>query len=766
MKQYGYIYNNFNKMKAFVNTMDISKSDTILLQIMTGIIEVEFIKKLIDELIVLLPNSEIIGTTTSGEIYEGNIYTNSTTLSFTIFEQSKVKTALINNKTTEYELGLYIGNKSVEEDTKLMIMFANGLLISGDDILKGINSVNNDVIVCGGKAGDNDSFKETFVFTKEGITNKGIAVAFISGDQLSITTESSFCWSSIGKEMTITKAHNNTVFTIDNVTAVDIFKKYLGEDVVKNLLMYSTEIPLIIKKHDMEIARVVSHCSDDGSISFFGNVEIGDKVQFGYVDIGSLTVKPLEIFNYLKDKSLEAIFVYSCSVRRALLQKGVELEISPLVKIAPTFGFFTYGEFFSTNCSNELLNLTMTILGLSECGDTCKKSIVELDNNENLNKHFFEHKELVSKKMFINLVNEVTKELKEANEILEEQKSKIEKIKDITNSIMDINMQLLSSGEFGSLLQMILDKALEIISGANMGSILIMENNELHYKATKGYVLDNLEKATYKLEDTHQYRLCGKYGLFEPIIITDIEHYPLGSEESHKDWLTIATEEPSEILSCVIGNDGEIMGLINIFSTTKQDKFNDYDKALIKHLANDISIAYKYSKLLEDTIYMSRYDGLTKVLNRHYFRLKLAHVINKAKVLHKNIIICELDLNNLKVTNDTFGHEAGDESIKYLTDIFRTRIGANNIMGRTGGDEFELVFTNKNKSEVIALIDHIYDLCKTNPIDFNGQPIEISFAYGLAELYVDSEDIGELLKLADNRMYEKKRIMKAELRNK
>ena len=580
MKQYGYIYNNFDEMKVFINTMDISKTDTILIQIMTGIIEVEFTKKLIDELIILLPNAEIIGTTTSGEIYEGNIYTNSTVLSFTIFEQSKVKTALINNDTTEYELGLYIGKESVEEDTKLMIMFADGLLTSGDDILNGINSVNSNVIVCGGKAGDNDSFKETFVFTKEGITNKGVAVAFISGDHLNITTESSFCWSTIGKEMTITKASNNTIFTIDNIKAVDIFKKYLGEDVVKNLLMYATGIPLIIKKHGMEIARVVSKCNDDGSISFFGNVEVGDKVQFGYVDIASLTDKPLEIFNNLKHKSIEAIFVYSCSVRRALLQKGVALEIAPLTKIAPTFGFFTHGEFFSTNYSNELLNLTMTILGLSECGQICKKSNIELDNNENLNKNFFEHKELVSKKMFINLVNQVTKELKEANEILEAQKSKIEKIKDITNSIMDINMQILSSGEFDSLLQMILDKALEIISGANMGSILLMENDMLHYKATKGYLVDKVDKVTYKLEDMYQYKHRGRYGLYEPIIISDVENYPLGSKESHREWRNIVAEEPSEILSCVIGNNGKIMGILNIFSTTKHNKFNEYDKSI------------------------------------------------------------------------------------------------------------------------------------------------------------------------------------------
>ena len=130
--------------------------------------------------------------------------------------------------------------------------------------------------------------------------------------------------------------------------------------------MSATEFPLIIRKNGIDIARVAFGCYDDGSFSFLGNVEIDDKVQFGYGNVGMIKNKALEIANRLKDKKIEAIFVYSCSARKAFMQDNISLETSVLNNVAPTFGFFTYGEFFTSNHSNEMFNVTMTILGISE----------------------------------------------------------------------------------------------------------------------------------------------------------------------------------------------------------------------------------------------------------------------------------------------------------------------------------------------------------------------------------------------------------------
>jgi diguanylate cyclase (GGDEF) domain len=760
MKQYGFVYSNLHEMKSFIYSMNIDKKDSILIQVFTGVVEIEFINNIIDEIVSVLPQAEIIGTTTAGEIYTENVFTNTTTISFTIFEKVQIKAKLLNNNNNEYKLGIKIVEELVAEDTKVIILFSDGLLTNGYDIIKGIQSANSNIIVCGGKAGDNGYLKETFVFTKKGITKNGIAAVSLTGKYLNVTTESSFGWSTIGKLMTITKASDNKIFTIDNVKAVDIYKKYLGDEVAKGLPMSATEFPLIHIKNGIHIARVAFGCYDDGSLSFSGNVEVGDKVQFGYGNVNMLTEQSLEISNRLKNKNVEAIFVYSCSVRRAFMQDKINLEIYPLNNIAPTFGFFTYGEFFTCNHSNELLSVTMTILGISEGEQTFKKNELAITKNESPSKSFFEGKDLGVIKVFTNLVNQTTKELQQANEVLQEQKCKIEQINNITKSIMEINSEMLSSGEIDSLLQMILDKALDIIPNGKIGSILFMENDKLCYKATKGYLSDEIKKIEYKIEDTYQHRTYDIDELYNPIIISDVEKYLSCGEYDYDSWKSMLGRPPRELLTCGIGIDGKFMGVINIFNTDNEGNFNEEDKNLLKYLCYDIEIALRNAQLLENILYMSRYDSLTGLYNRRYFREILNKTLNKVKISDETFVICILDLNNLKIINDTYGHDAGDVVLRKFTSIFKGEIGKNDVFGRTGGDEFTVIFINKNKTQVIDIMSKICTAIKNYFFDFNGDTKVISFAYGISEFNCDSDDVDELLKIADKRMYEKKRIMK------
>ena len=338
MKQYGFIYKNSREMKHFINSNNINMYDNILIQVFTGLVEKKFINSIVKEIKSILPQASIIGTTTAGEIYEGKAFAHTTTISFTVFEKVKIKTKLLNNKN-EYELGLNIGKELVEKDTKVIILFTDGLLINGWDIISGIESVNSNVIVCGGKAGDNGYFKKTFVFSNEGVTENGIVAASLTGKYLNVTTDSSFSWSPIGKLMTVTEALDNKIITIDNIKIFDIYKKYLGEEVAKELPMSATEFPLIVKKDGIDIARVAFQCNEDGSLNFLGNVEVNDKVQFGYGNVSMIKGRSVEIIDRLKDKNIEGIFVYSCSVRKAFMQDEINIETHILNEIAPTFVF-------------------------------------------------------------------------------------------------------------------------------------------------------------------------------------------------------------------------------------------------------------------------------------------------------------------------------------------------------------------------------------------------------------------------------------------
>jgi diguanylate cyclase (GGDEF)-like protein len=761
MKQYGFVYNNFEKLKSFIYSKNIRNNDNILIQVFTGIVEVGFIENIIGEILYLLPQAEIVGATTAGEIFEEKALTNTTIISFTIFEKTKIKSKLLNvENNNEYELGVKLVEELVEEDTKVLMLFSDGLLTNSWDIIKGIQAANSKVIICGGKAGDNGYLKETFVFTKAGITPKGVAAVSLTGKQLSVITEHSFGWSTIGKLMTITKAENNRIYTIDNVKAVDVYKKYLGEDVAKGLPMSATEFPLVTIKDGVHIARVAYSCNDDGSLSFLNNVEVNDKVQFGYGNINTLIDQSLEIANRLKEKNVEAIFIYSCSVRRSFMQDKVNLEIDPLSSIAPTFGFFTYGEFCTMNNTNKLLNISMTVLGISEGEQSFQNDNTVLTKSESSVKSFFEGKDLGVIKAFSNLVKEATKELQETNEILEKQKAKIEQMNNITKSILQINSEMIFSGEADRFLQSILDKALDIISSGRVGSILLLENNILHYKAAKGYNSEKIKDITYRIEDIYEHDKISIEELFNPIILTNLKERLFREEHKYNVWRSMVDEEPRELLTCGIGIDGEIVGLINIFNTNKEESFSEEDKSLIKYLCYDIAIALKNFRLLENIIYMSRFDGLTGVYNRNYFRELLNKTFKEAKVSKTTFVVCMMDLNNFKIINDTYGHDVGDGVLVKFANIFKRAIDKSDILGRIGGDEFTAVFINKNKRQVIEIINRISNILKNYSLDFNGEREAVSFAYGLYEFSSASNDIDELLKVADKRMYEKKRRMK------
>lgn len=130
MKQYGIVYTNFEEMNSFIKNQNINNYENILIQVFTSIVKVEFINNIIEEIVTLLPNAEIIGTSTAGEIFLGNALTNTTVISFTLFEEVQIKAKLLTDKK-ECELGVEINKELIEEDTKVIILFSNGLVVNG-----------------------------------------------------------------------------------------------------------------------------------------------------------------------------------------------------------------------------------------------------------------------------------------------------------------------------------------------------------------------------------------------------------------------------------------------------------------------------------------------------------------------------------------------------------------------------------------------------------------------------------------------------------
>ena len=431
MKTFNKLFTNRQNLQKFVNDNSL-KEKNILLQIFTGICDFDYICKLLDEIKSILPDAKIIGTTTSGEIVNDITTSRATVLSFSVFEKTSIKTygtkLAKNSKLTAQSL---INQFDNQKSPKVVISFADGLHINGEEYINRFIEYNKDIVVAGGLAGDNEQFKNTIVFTESEVYLDGAVVALLFNDELEVITKASFGWVSIGETMTITSSIKNIVYEIDGKKAVDIYAKYLGSDTALQLPKTGIEFPLLVKRSGQFIPRAVIGKNSNGSLIFAGNLNEGEKVTFGYGNIDSI-VKYSDNISKSHDLYMcDSIFVYSCMARKALLRKSINLELYPLNKIAPISGFFTYGEFYANKDTNSvgLLNQTMTILGLSESKNIKKeKTEISLDN-----KNVSENRTL---KALTNLIAVTSRELDSYKNRLEE------KVKEATLQIQELNKEL------------------------------------------------------------------------------------------------------------------------------------------------------------------------------------------------------------------------------------------------------------------------------------------------------------------------------------
>lgn len=385
MKSFNLIFDDFSSIDNFIQDNNIPNTDKVLIQIFSGICDSILLKNIIKKVYEILPNATIVGATTDGEIIGSSVTTKNIIISFSVFETTKLVSysSEFNESEDSYELGANIVAHINQPNLKVVITFANGLGINGEEFLNGICSVEHDFVVAGGMAGDNGRFQNTFVFLNDSFFEKGGVAVGLVGDELNVANTYSLNWEPLGRWMEVTKSVKNRVYEIEGVKAFDVYAKYLGADIAQSLPKTGAEFPLIIKNDYLPIARAVLIKHDDGSLSFAGNINTGDYVRFAYGNVEMILHSIEENANFLANHFVESIFIYSCMARRRLFGVKASVEIEPLNKIAPVCGFYTYGEFFSKSRSPQLLNETMTILALSEGNGKATAVDVGFDWNVN-----------------------------------------------------------------------------------------------------------------------------------------------------------------------------------------------------------------------------------------------------------------------------------------------------------------------------------------------------------------------------------------------
>jgi len=151
----------------------------------------------------------------------------------------------------------------------------------------------------------------------------------------------------------------------------------------------------------------------------------------------------------------------------------------------------------------------------------------------------------------------------------------------------------------------------------------------------------------------------------------------------------------------------------------------------------------------EDIEYLSFRDHLTGIYNRRYFETELQRLDTERNF---PLTIIMGDLNGLKLINDSFGHEVGDELLIKTAEIIKNNCRTDEIVARTGGDEFAIILPETDENEAKKLIDRIQGSLENETI--RGMDVSVSFGYATKNKM--NEKITGILKKAEDHMYANK----------
>ncbi|MBU5317345.1 GGDEF domain-containing protein [Clostridium bornimense] len=169
-------------------------------------------------------------------------------------------------------------------------------------------------------------------------------------------------------------------------------------------------------------------------------------------------------------------------------------------------------------------------------------------------------------------------------------------------------------------------------------------------------------------------------------------------------------------------------------------------------LLNILSKLYKESIKIEALKELAYIDTMTGTENRTCFQIKLEELDTRLNVT-SNIYLVIFDINNLKVTNDTLGHQKGDELIIKVAKIIKATFGEKGEIFRIGGDEFVVILEDITDIEMEKIIKRF---------EYNVNTNKISIAYGCGKYNRElNKTMNDLFKYVDNKMYARKKEQKS-----
>lgn len=368
-----------NQWSGFENLRDLPQAYQLLL--LMGDRHQLILPAVLPQIAQVFPSARIIATSTAGIIVRNNsdpdrLICLAISFSYTPF---RIVSGNLAAYACSHKMGAELALQLPQEELSAVLLFSDGSIVNGDELVAGINQVlSPEIELSGAMAGDGDRFEKTLTGVDGDLSEGNVILLGLYGHRIHVSTGMRGGWSLFGPTRTITRSSGNELLEIDGENALNLYKRYLGS-FADQLPASALFFPIAILREEgkEQIVRTILGVNEDkGSMIFAGNVPEGSRIRL-------MRTNTEQVIQMAGEATAEAIadkvhhpglaLLFNCVGRRLVLDSRNNEELESLLKVLPArtrvAGFYSYGEFsrrgsLVKNC--ELHNQSVVITLIDE----------------------------------------------------------------------------------------------------------------------------------------------------------------------------------------------------------------------------------------------------------------------------------------------------------------------------------------------------------------------------------------------------------------
>ena len=294
------------------------------------------------------------------------------------------------------------------------------------------------------------------------------------------------------------------------------------------------------------------------------------------------------------------------------------------------------------------------------------------------------------------------------------------------NLVYDTDDTIGTSTESERVLSRILDNCTESLQ-VDAAALILRdeERSTIHFRAP-----DDNYSARYNVLLKHPAMKSWLAGLKDAVVLND------PSERWHHG---LARPGGEKLIACpLFDNQDHHYGTLLVINEPERRDFENSDRNLMTVLAEKAT-----------RVVTIKYDSLTGLLTREGFEQCVATAMREAKTQRRDSCLLHVNIDQMKLVNDTFGHEVGDDLLQQISDLMANDLRTKDRLARLGGDEFGILLPDCELDIALRKADRLCQAAANLSSRFAARQLDVGISIGVARMDTEVDSVIEIMALAD-----------------